>query len=211
MFLEKNYSIYNCLKVPDGNETVEVDLGFDNAKGYLDNKYFGSSVGRYANRIAKGQFKIGDESFQLNINNGPNHLHGGFKGFGVAEWEAKIDDSNSSVTFTHISPDGDENYPGTLIVNAQYSLSQDGSINIRYTAMSSKATPINIVNHMFINLAGHNAGLEKALHGNFEIKSEQSFNNDLFTVQQFPFSVFNLCSIRNVIVNRMLDTCQSIA
>lgn len=149
-------------KVPDtiDKTLVDVALGFDNAKDYLENNspYFGSTVGRVANRIAKGRFKIGAQSFQLNVNNGPNHLHGGQKGFNVANWESHVAFDNSSVTFTHLSPDGDEHYPGHLIVSAKYALDQDGSLQISYKAMSSKATPINIANHVYVNLGGHASG-----------------------------------------------------
>src|SRR6516225_3667180 len=114
------------IKVPDRNGRLDdVVLGFAALDGYLQNNpYFGAVVGRYGNRIAKGRFGLDGTTYQLATNNGPNHLHGGVKGFGKVLWQAEPfeRDGNVGVTYTLTSRDGDEGYPGTLNVRVTYSL-----------------------------------------------------------------------------------------
>ncbi|XP_064173071.1 aldose 1-epimerase [Anguilla rostrata] len=146
--------IITSLKTQDKNgEMDDIVLGFDSLEGYLTNpRYFGAVVGRVANRIAKGKFTIDGKEYQLAINNGPNSLHGGLKGFDKAIWtsEATADGVRLSLT----SRDGEEGYPGELSATVTYSLQGD-TLTVQYHASSSQATPINLTNHSYFNLAGH--------------------------------------------------------
>jgi aldose 1-epimerase len=146
------------LHVPDRNgKLADVVLGFDNLDGYLaGHPFFGSTVGRYANRIAKGKFTLDGKEYTLAVNNGPNHLHGGLKGFDKAVWKAETISNidGPSVRFTHVSPDGDEGYPGTLNVAVVYTLTNRNELKIDYTATTDKPTQINLTNHSYFNLAG---------------------------------------------------------
>ena len=138
---------------------VDVVLGYDNARSYLEwdnNPYFGATVGRVANRIKDGIFSIDGMTYKLATNNGPNHLHGGIKGFNRHNWKVTLD--VDSVTFGLLSVDGDEGYPGNLIVTAKYSLTQDNALKIQYRGFTDQKTPVNLANHVYINLAGHDAG-----------------------------------------------------
>lgn len=152
------------LWVPDREgKLADVNLGFEDLKGWESkgNPFFGCIVGRYANRIAGGKFSLDGKEYTLAKNNGPNHLHGGLKGFDKAVWHAKIVDPSRlplAVTFSHRSPDGEEGYPGNLDVEVTYELTDDNALNIHYKATTDKPTPINLTNHAYFNLAGHHAG-----------------------------------------------------
>jgi aldose 1-epimerase len=150
------------LRVPDRNaQSDDVVLGFDTLNGYLaPEPYFGAVVGRYGNRIAKGQFTLDGTTYHLATNNGPNHLHGGVKGFDKVVWEAEpFDrDGRSGVTFTHASPSGDEGYPGALDARVTYTLTSDNELIVEYSATADKATPINLTQHSYFNLAGAGTG-----------------------------------------------------
>lgn len=158
-----NYgAILTALLVPDKNGQVEdVVLGFDTLEGYLTNKpYFGSIVGRFANRIGNAQFELDGQTYTLAANNGPNHLHGGIRGFDTFLWEATPQNHNdqASVRLTHTSPDGDEGYPGTVQLSVTYTLTDNNALILDYEAKTDKATPLNVTNHAYFNLAGQNAG-----------------------------------------------------
>ncbi|MEQ8471784.1 MAG: aldose epimerase family protein [Marinoscillum sp.] len=142
----------------DGNPT-DVVLGYNSLEGYLNTSevYFGSLIGRYGNRIAKGQFTIDSDTFQLATNNGPNNLHGGPVGFHNVVWDVKSSSSNS-VTLTYLSPDGEEGFPGNLKVEMTYSLTDDNEIVMDYSATTDKKTPVNLTNHAFFNLNGDGSG-----------------------------------------------------
>ena len=146
-------AILTSLKTPDRDgKPGEITLGFDSLDPYLaGHPYFGATCGRVANRIAKGRFKIDGVEYQLATNNGANHLHGGDKGFDKALWKAETLDRG--VKLTHVSPDGDEGYPGKLSVTVVYTLTDDNELKIDYTATTDKATPINLTNHTYWNLA----------------------------------------------------------
>lgn len=146
-------AILQSLVVPDRDgQPGEVTLGFDSLDRYLaGHPFFGATCGRVANRIAKGKFKIDGVEYQLATNNGPNHLHGGLKGFDKALWNAE--QLADGVKLTHVSPDGDEGYPGRLSVTVIYRLTDDNELTIDYTATTDKATPINLTNHTYWNLA----------------------------------------------------------
>jgi aldose 1-epimerase len=140
-----------------------VTLGFDDLKGYeaKGNPFFGCVAGRYANRIAGGKFTLDGKEYKLARNNGPNSLHGGNKGFDKAVWEAQVFGKGEralGVAFRHTSPDGDEGYPGTLKAEVVYELTDKNELKIRYRAETDKPTPVNLTNHAYFNLAGHNAG-----------------------------------------------------
>ncbi|XP_036402030.1 aldose 1-epimerase [Megalops cyprinoides] len=134
-------------------EIDDIVLGFDDLEGYLTNpRYFGAVVGRVANRIAKGKFVIDAKEYQLAINNGPNALHGGLRGFDKAIWACEGVASGVRLSLT--SPDGEEGYPGELQATVTYTLEGD-TLTIQYHARSSQTTPINLTNHSYFNLAGH--------------------------------------------------------
>lgn len=151
------------VNVPDrSGKAANVTLGFDALDGYLGpDPYFGALVGRYGNRIAKAQFELDGKTYTLAANNGPNHLHGGKVGYNDRLWKsAPIDpkDGTVGVALTYISPDGEEGYPGELTVRVIYTLDDKNQLTIEYSAQSSKATPINLTNHAYWNLAGEGSG-----------------------------------------------------
>ena len=153
---------YGCritsLLLPDKNgKCADVVLGFDSLSGYLSNNpYFGAVVGRYGNRIAKGKFEIDGNQYTLAQNNGVNHLHGGLKGFDKVVWKAEDFATGNSVGLKlhYLSKDGEEGYPGNLNVDITYTLTDDNKLTIGYNATSDKATPINLTQHTYFNLAG---------------------------------------------------------
>ena len=150
------------IRVSDRSGHVgDIVLGFDNLDGYLKpNPYFGAIVGRYGNRIAKGRFTLDGRSYQLATNNGPNHLHGGVNGFDKALWRGEPIDRNGivGVAYTYTSPDGEEQYPGTLTARVTYTLSASRELTIDYDATTDKPTPINLTQHSYFNLAGEGNG-----------------------------------------------------
>jgi aldose 1-epimerase len=134
----------------------DVVLGFDTLGRYItDSPCFGAAVGRVANRIAKGRFTLDGKAYTLAINNPPNTLHGGRKGFDKAVWEAEASDSSDgpSVVLRHFSPDGDEGFPGNLSVRLAYILTHGNELRIEFEATTDKATPVNLTNHSYFNLA----------------------------------------------------------
>lgn len=146
------------VKTPDRTGKVEdVVLGFGSLDGYLTqpNSYLGAIVGRYGNRIAKGQFTIDGKTYQIPVNNGPNALHGGPKGFDQYVWDSH--EVSGGVEFTHASPDGDMGFPGKLTVTVRYTLSGE-TLRIDYSATTDKATVLNITNHSYFNLHGNDQG-----------------------------------------------------
>lgn len=150
-------AIISSVQVPDRQGQVgEITLGFDTLEEYLaGHPFFGAICGRVANRIAKGKFSIDGHEYTLATNNGPNHLHGGEKGFDKAVWHAEAleKDNAVGVKLTHRSPDGDEGYPGNLSVTVVYALSNANTLTIDYTATTDQPTPINLTNHTYWNLA----------------------------------------------------------
>jgi len=150
------------LSAPDkSGQFADVVLGFDGFTPYEANgPYFGSIVGRYANRIGKGKFTLDGKAYQLAVNNGPNHLHGGLVGFHKKIWKSSpIHRSNGvGVELTYTSPDGEEGYPGTLTCKATYLLTNDNALEIEYSATTDKPTVVNLTNHAYFNLAGEGKG-----------------------------------------------------
>ncbi len=136
----------------------DVVLGFDALDKYLaGHPYFGATIGRFGNRIARGQFTLDGVDYQLATNDGDNHLHGGDKGFDKMVWQAE-EAGDAAIQFSYTSPDGEENYPGTLTVHMTYQLTDDNELRIDYEATTDKATPVNLTNHSYFNLAGEGAG-----------------------------------------------------
>ena len=160
-----NYGgIITSLRVPDQEGRIEdIVLGFDSLAGYTNeayaaaNPYFGALIGRYGNRIAGGTFSIDGQSYTLETNNGPNHLHGGTEGFDSVLWEAQpVEDKGEvGVVLSHTSPDGHGGYPGELDVTVTYTLTNENELDIEYRATTTKATPVNLTQHSYFNLDGH--------------------------------------------------------
>jgi aldose 1-epimerase len=141
-------AIITHLKTPDRTGRFgDIVLGYDTLDGYLKaSPYFGAIVGRYGNRIAKGQFTVEGKTYKLATNNGPNHLHGGNKGFDKVVWNAseKSGADGVGVVFTRVSPDGEEGYPGNLQVTVTYTLTDKNELVVDYHAGTDKATPVNL-------------------------------------------------------------------
>ncbi|KAK3554200.1 hypothetical protein QTP70_020087 [Hemibagrus guttatus] len=148
--------VITAIKTLDRNgQSADIVLGFDDLGSYLTNpRYFGAVIGRVANRIAKGQFVIEGKVYKLAINNGPNSLHGGIRGFDKAVWSSEP--VPNGVKLSHTSPDGDEGYPGKLKVSVTYTL-EENTLSIHYCAQTDQTTPINLTNHSYFNLAGQGA------------------------------------------------------
>jgi aldose 1-epimerase len=155
------------LKIPDRDGALgDVVLGHDSLQGYLESSpYFGAIVGRYANRIARGRFRLNGKTYHLAINNGPNALHGGLRGFDKVVWEGEPfrDSSGVSVVLHHVSPNGDEGYPGTLDVTVRYTLTDSNDVVIDYTATTTSPTPVNLSQHSYFNLAASGTILNHVL------------------------------------------------
>ena len=151
-------AIITEINAPDRNgKEGDVVLGFDNLDGYFTKEpYFGATVGRVANRIARGKFTLDGHEYSLAVNNAPNSLHGGLKGFDKVVWKAEevTSPDGPSVKMTYHSPDGEEGYPGNLDVSVQFTVTAESELKIEYTAKTDKATPINLSNHSYFNLAG---------------------------------------------------------
>jgi aldose 1-epimerase len=153
-------AILTELQVPDRDgKLTNVVLGFDNLNQYLKgHPAFGAIIGRVANRIANARFTLDGQEYQLAANNGPNHIHGGRKGFDKVVWDAKTLPSKpnaASVQFTYLSKDGEEGYPGNLSVAVIYTLTSENELRIDYHATTDKPTILNLTNHSYFNLAGH--------------------------------------------------------
>jgi aldose 1-epimerase len=153
-------AIVRSIKVPDRNGKVaDIVHGFDDLDGYVRaHPYFGAVIGRYGNRIGNARFTLEGTTYKLAANNGPNHLHGGVKGFDKYVWDVRPSADNAGVTFSRTSPDGEEGYPGTLQVRVTYVLTDTNQLRITYEAATDKATPVNLTSHSYFNLAGHDAG-----------------------------------------------------
>jgi aldose 1-epimerase len=155
-------AMMTSVEVPDRTgKFANVTLHRDSLKDYLaGHPFFGCVVGRYANRIAKGKFTLDGKQYALATNNGANHLHGGNKGFDKYVWKAEPVEGDGfvGVRFSHVSPDGDEGYPGTLSATVTYTLTNDNQLKLDYTATTDKPTVVNLTNHAYWNLAGAGSG-----------------------------------------------------
>ena len=150
----------SAIKVPDrAGRFDDIVLGFTNPEDYRTKKHphFGGVVGRVANRIAEGRFSLAGRNHVLAQNDGRNHLHGGNRGFDKAFWQI-CSTTDNSVSLMHVSPDGDEGYPGELKVQVEYALNDKNELRIKYQAQSDQDTPINLTNHAYFNLRGEGRG-----------------------------------------------------
>lgn len=155
------------MHVPDrAGQWGDVTLGFDQLSDYLaGHPYFGATIGRYANRIAQGKFTLDGRTYTLATNDGPNHLHGGDRGFDKVVWRAEVLSGapGAAVRFTYTSPDGEEGYPGTLQAAVTYTLTEDNELRLDYTATTDRPTVVNLTNHAYWNLAGAGSILDHLL------------------------------------------------
>lgn len=161
-------AIITAVETPDRNGQVEnITLTRDSLQDFMEVKngrpttpYFGATVGRFANRIAKGRFTLDGREYRLATNNGPNALHGGLKGFDKVVWRSAPVEADGAVgvAFTYLSPDGEEGYPGALSVQVTYSLTDRDELRMAYEATSDKPTIVNLTNHAYWNLAGAGSG-----------------------------------------------------
>jgi len=141
---------------------IDVVLGFDDMDGYTSknggrNPYFGAVIGRVANRIGNAKFSLDGKEYNLAQNNGANALHGGLRGLDKVMWRSAVN-KDGSVTFSYVSLDGDEGYPGDIIYNVSYSVDAEAGVKIDFSGMVSAASPVNMTNHVYFNLAGHKSG-----------------------------------------------------
>ncbi|HYM76746.1 MAG TPA: aldose epimerase family protein [Candidatus Dormibacteraeota bacterium] len=157
-----NYGgIIQSIRVPDRKgQLADIVLGHEDAAGYMPNPpYIGAIVGRYANRIANGSFTLDGKTYTLPKNDGPNTLHGGTtRTFDKVIWESQPLKGKSGVSFTYVSKDGEEGFPGNLTVTVTYTLTDSNELVIDYTATTDKATPINVSQHSYFNLKGEGDG-----------------------------------------------------
>lgn len=147
------------LSVPDRyGRCGDVVLGYDSTAEYeTDSYYFGAVIGRYANRIANGSFQLNNTVYELARNDGPNHLHGGRRGFDKVVW-TPVANSTNQLKLEYISADMEENYPGRLYVQVTYTVTDRSELRIDYWAVSDQDTIVNLTNHAYFNLRGHSAG-----------------------------------------------------
>ena len=154
--------IVTSLKVPDRHGKFDdVVLGYDHLDGYLKSSpYFGALIGRYGNRIAKGKFSLDGVEYTLATNNAPNALHGGLKGFDKVVWTARpLPTANGpSLILTYVSRNGEEGYPGDLLVTAVYSVTEANELKLEFTATTDRPTVLNLTHHSYFNLAGQGKG-----------------------------------------------------
>ena len=159
-----NYgAILVSLEVPDRDGNLaDIVLGYDGLEEYVNRGgLFGAVVGRYANRIGGAKFTLDGVEYQLAVNNRPNHIHGGQKGFAKVIWrleDLKAEDHQAAVKLSYVSQDGEEGYPGNLACSVTYTLTDENELKITYEAETDKATVLNLTNHSYFNLAGHGAG-----------------------------------------------------
>ncbi|XP_055698993.1 galactose mutarotase-like isoform X2 [Phlebotomus papatasi] len=169
-----------AIEVPDKNGVIQdVVMGFDSLEGYFNplNPYFGATVGRVANRIANGKFSLDGKDYQVAKNwNGKHHLHGGIVGFDKFNWTGFVD--GNALVFSHFSPDGFEGYPGDLMVQVRYELTEDDALKINFSATTSKLTPVNLTNHSYFNLGGHDSGNEEIYRHLVSINADRITETD---------------------------------
>jgi aldose 1-epimerase len=157
-------AIITSLKMPDrAGKPGDIVLGFDRLEQYWADPpppYFGAIVGRYGNRIGRGEFPLDGKTYKLATNNGVNHLHGGNRGFDKVLWTVTTKESpeGSSAIFSRTSPDGEEGYPGTLQVRVTYTLNDKNELIVDYHATTDKPTPVNLTQHSYFNMAGEGSG-----------------------------------------------------
>ncbi|MEI7502163.1 MAG: aldose epimerase family protein [Paludibacter sp.] len=163
----------------DDGKMIDIVLGKDNFEDYLDNPaYMGCLVGRVVNRIKNGRFAVNGTEYQLALNDGENHNHGGLNGFNKVVWDSESfeNEDNCGVILTYLSPDGEENYPGNLLVKVTYSFTNNNALIIHYQAETDKSTVINLTNHTYFNLKGEDK--DNALDSLLKINSNEYTETD---------------------------------
>jgi aldose 1-epimerase len=181
--------IVQSLKVPDKNGKFDdVVLGHDNLEGYLTNSpYFGALIGRYGNRIGGGKFTLEGKTYKLAINNSPNSLHGGIKGFDKVVWQAQswITPDGPALELNYVSKDGEEGFPGNLKVKAIYTLTDNNELHLSFTATTDQPTLCNLTHHSYFNLRGQGNG--DILGHEVYINSDKTtpVDKDLITTGEF--------------------------
>ena len=193
-----NYGgIIVALRTPDRDgQSGDVTLGHDSLAGYLESSpYFGALIGRYGNRIGGAQFTLDGKTYKLAANDGPNALHGGLKGFDKIIWKAEhsVDGDEPALRLEHVSPAGDEGYPGRLTVAVVYRLTADNALRIDYEASADAPTPVNLTNHAYFNLKDGGASPvldhELKLYANFFTPVDETLipTGELRPVEGTPF------------------------
>lgn len=181
-------------------QPADIVLGFNDLEGYLgEHPYFGALIGRYANRIAKGEFTLEGNKYTLARNNGNNHLHGGLRGFDKVVWDILevTAEGEVGVMLKYTSGDGEEGYPGTLWVNVTYIVTNENELRIEYEAECSRPTPVNLTHHSYFNLKGAGNGdiLDHILEINarkFTVVNEELIpTGELRDVAETPFDFRN--------------------
>lgn len=172
------FTNFGCAVTGIQYKGTDVALGFDSLDGYINQSgYLGVVVGRYANRIKAGRFTLNGSEYTVGKNLGDHHLHGGFQGFDKVLWEIDaVDKEHDTIRFSYLSRDGEEGYPGNLTVNVTYTLEEDCTLKISYEAATDQATIVNLTNHTYFNLSGHDAGTVE--NQKIKIYSEQFLEND---------------------------------
>jgi len=159
--------VITAIHVPDRHGAMaDVCHGFDSVEPYLgDSHYFGALIGRYGNRIAHGRFALDGVEHQLDVNNGINHLHGGTHGFHRKLWQGETftTPTSAGLVLRYLSADGEQGYPGNLAVTVTYELRDDNELRIAFHAVTDRATPVNLTNHAYFNLAGQGDILQHRL------------------------------------------------
>lgn len=198
-----NYGgIIVSLKTPDQAGNFEnIVLGFENLEDYLgEHPYFGALIGRYGNRIANGKFELNGTEYQLSVNDGDHHLHGGMKGFDKVLWDAEITDDRRLV-LQYTSEDGEEGYPGQLDVTVTYYLTNDNELRLAFEATTDKATPVNLTAHSYFNLTGNPANSildhELKIHANRYTPATADLipTGEIVSVEETPFNFSDFESI----------------
>ncbi|XP_004922660.1 galactose mutarotase [Bombyx mori] len=167
------------IQVPDKyGITSDVVLGFDELDGYVNRNtpYLGTTVGRCANRIGGAKFSIDGTTYQLANNIGKDHLHGGINGFNKANWNSTVD--GTKVIFSYLSKDGEEGYPGDLITNITYEVTEDNALHVDFMSTTTKKTVVNLTNHSYFNLAGHETGVQEIYNHIFVINADKITETD---------------------------------
>ncbi len=173
-----------AIEVPDQHQkTVDVTLGYDTIEEHIQKMpYFGALIGRYANRIAKGQFHLNDKPYQLSVNNGLNHLHGGHRGFSHQIWKC-VEQSHNRLKMQYVSQDGEEGYPAQLNAEITFTLNDDNALMVEVTAESDADTIVNLTMHPYFNLENGSADV---LNHHLQINADSylSINRDLLPVKE---------------------------
>ncbi|XP_037816393.1 galactose mutarotase [Lucilia sericata] len=194
------------IQVPDANGHVDdIALGYDDIAGYQtsSNPYFGATVGRVCNRIANGRIPLKGQEIQVSRNfNNKHQLHGGFIGFDKVHWQVEAVHQDG-ITLKHYSPDGHEGYPGQVTTTVKFTLTEDNCLHVQMQAETTKVTAVNMTNHTYFNLAGHNAGQEAIFEHTIMIKADKITETDAESIPTGNFknvegTLYDLRTMKNL-------------